>query len=114
MNDLKISTEYDGDVCTIAFSGEARLEIADQFEALSAEIEESKARFLLIDLSRLDFMDSASAGMLLRLKSEVTRRDGAVALFGLRRLVSRLFERTGLDDQFPTAETRDAALALLQ
>jgi anti-anti-sigma regulatory factor len=39
--------------------------------------------------------------------------DGELVLFGLRKLVLRLMERTGLDEQFRVVETEAEALALL-
>jgi len=117
MSDLGVTTIFDGKRCTITVAGEARLETARAFEDAGREIEERAATDVavtqvLVDMRGLAFMDSASAGMLLRLQLQLRERGGVLVLFGLRRLVSRLLDRTGLDAQFQCAETEAEALAL--
>lgn len=112
MSDLGIQTVFEGKRCTITVAGEARLETARAFEDAAHEIAERGATQVLVDMRGLAFMDSASAGMLLRLQMQLRERDGVLVLFGLRRLVSRLLDRTGLDAQFQCVETEAEALAL--
>lgn len=113
MSDLGVTTNFNGALCTIRVSGEARLETARAFETAAAEIAERDATQVIVDMRALDFMDSASAGMLLRLQAQLREREGVLVLFGLRRMVSRLLERTGLESQFQCVETEAEALALL-
>jgi anti-sigma B factor antagonist len=113
MSDLGVGTSFEGARCTITVTGEARLETAQRFEEVGREIAAAGATEVLVDLTQLVFMDSASAGMLLRLQKQLGESGGVMVLFGMRRLVSRLLERTGLDEQFQCAEGRAEAIALL-
>ena len=113
MSDLGVGADYDGSRCVITVSGEARLETAASFERVAHEIEARGVDRVLVDMTQLSFMDSASAGMLLKLRKQMRDADGAMVLFGMRKLVARLFERTGLVEQFQCADSREEADALL-
>ena len=113
MSGFRVTAEWQGDVCIVRLDGEARLENADAFDAMAQEIADRGATGVAVDMQGLAFMDSASAGMLLRLKSQLDKREGKLVLFDLRHMVARLMERTGLDEQFHCVPTRDDALALL-
>ena len=113
MSDLGVTTAFEGDRCLIVVSGEARLETAERFEHVTREVAVAGTRAVLVDMTQLVFMDSASAGMLLRLRNQLQSQDGVLVLFGMRKLVSRLFERTGLAEQFTCVETQAEAEALL-
>jgi len=113
MRDFRVKAEWLEGMCVVRLDGEARLENADAFDAMANEIAERGVNGVAVDLNGLDFMDSASAGMLLRLKSQLDKRGGKLVLFDPRRMVARLMERTGLDEQFNCVATREDALALL-
>ncbi|MFF5569140.1 STAS domain-containing protein [Streptomyces sp. NPDC012829] len=58
-------------------------------------------RDLVVDLTRVTFIDVAGLGMLLRLCERVTAGGGAMELRGLRPEVRRVLELTGTDCWFP-------------
>ena len=75
MSGLQVPHEFHADRCTAALVGEARLETIGVFDALAQEIEDRPdTNAVILDLSRLEFMDSASTGSILRLH---LRMDGA-------------------------------------
>ncbi|MFD5541741.1 STAS domain-containing protein [Streptomyces sp. NPDC127079] len=57
-------------------------------------------RDLVVDLTRVTFMDAAGLGMLLRLCERVAAGGGAMELRGLRPEVRRVLELTGTDGRF--------------
>ena len=115
MSDLRVSAEFDEGVCRVKATGEARLETAAEFDRVRHEIAERGATRVLVDLTGLEFMDSASTGMLIALKNQLAAEEGgALVLHGLRRPVARLFERTGLTEEFECVETEAEAEAHLQ
>ncbi|MEU2776245.1 STAS domain-containing protein [Streptomyces sp. NPDC007162] len=58
-------------------------------------------RDLVVDLTRVTFMDAGGLGMLLRLHERVAAGGGAMELRGLRPEVRRVLELTGTDGRFP-------------
>jgi anti-anti-sigma factor len=113
MRDLDVATSWEGTRCTVRLRGEARLE---NLGALERALEDVIARGALqvpVDCTHLAFMDSASTGVLLRLRGRLDEAGGAIVLFGVRPVVRRLLEGTGLMERLPTAADERAARALL-
>lgn len=102
-------------VRVMAVQGEARVEISDQLtrEALEA-IGPLEHPRVALDLSGLDFIDSASTGALVHLREVIeTERGGSLVLCGLKRVVRRVLDVTGLACRFDIREDRADALAHL-
>jgi len=113
MTGLEVSTRWDGSLCILEMRGEARLETIGHLDDQAAGALEQGAQNVIVDLTHLLFMDSASTGSLIRLDAQVGRRGGALVLCGCRRVIQRLLERAGLQERFRTAADEPAARALL-
>lgn len=84
-------------------------------EPLERSVDEAVARgarYLLFDLTALDFLDSTVLRLLARTRKAVHERDGALAVAAAGP-VSRAFRITGLDHAYSVDATREAALARL-
>ena len=76
----------------------------DVRKRLHALIEESgKAGVVIVDLTRVTFMDSTILGTLVGGLRRMRERDGELRLVYPPQPVRRIFELTGLDGVFPTA-----------
>ena len=113
MSGLDIDTRWDGTTCVLALHGEARLETVERFDEVAQDALTRGASAVLLDLSGLEFMDSASAGSLLGLYNEVEQRDGSLVLYGMRPVIAKLLDRAGLAERFLTADDEAGARALL-
>ena len=60
---------------------------------------------LLFDLSALEYLSSGGLRIVLVAVKNVRRREGKVALAGLNKYVSEIFEVTGLTAMIPTTAT---------
>ena len=103
MTGLEVSARWEEGTCILALRGEARLETVQRLDDATSEVFDRGASRVLLDMTHLAFMDSASAGALLRLHQEVDGRGGSLVLFGLQRVIQRLLEHTGLQDRFTCA-----------
>jgi anti-sigma B factor antagonist len=65
---------------------------------------------VVVDLSRVTFMDSTGLGVLLNALRALTRRKGRMALVCPNDRVLRPFQVTGLADRMPIFASREAAL----
>lgn len=110
MTGLEVSTRWDEGTCILALRGEARLETVQRLDEVAAEVLERGAQDLLLDMTHLAFMDSASTGVLLRLRGQVGERGGSLVLFGLQRVIQRLLEHSGLKERFTCATDEAEAL----
>ena len=68
---------------------------------------------LLVDLSGVQFMDSAGLGALIGGIRKVRDNEGAIAVFSTRAAISRLLHTTGFDRIVPVKEDLAEALAAL-
>jgi anti-sigma B factor antagonist len=91
-------------------SGEIHVSTAPRFsERLNAAIADGKTA-LVLDFSRVEFIDSTGLSVLLNGLRRLTRRNGALVLVCTNPTVLRLFEITRLDSTFDIVGTRDEAL----
>lgn len=65
---MEYSISNHGDVITIELKGEMTLTDEEKFRNLSAEATKMDGRTCVVDLSRMDFLDSAGLGLLLVMK----------------------------------------------
>ena len=67
-------------------------------------------RFVVLDLSRVDFLDSSGLGAVIALLKRVTNRSGDLKLCGLNRRVRLVFEITRAHRVFDILDTVDEAV----
>ncbi len=116
MPDFQIAAHDDpSGVRVLAIEGEARLEVSERLtqEAIAA-LDGRKEPRVVLDLTGLEFLDSASTGALVRLQDVVEAdRGGRFVLCGLRRVVRRVLDLTGLTSRFTVRPDRDQAIEYL-
>jgi anti-sigma B factor antagonist len=94
-------------------SGEIHVSTAPEFSRLLNDaIGEGRTRVVL-DLTRVDFIDSTGLSVLLNGLRRLTRLGGRMALVCSNPTVLRLFVITRLDSTFRIEPTREAAVAAL-
>jgi anti-sigma B factor antagonist len=71
---LDIKTSRDGDAVVIALSGELDLATADSLTRLIRDVEESEIGGIVVDLSKLTFVDSSGLQALLTARSRIGAR----------------------------------------
>jgi stage II sporulation protein AA (anti-sigma F factor antagonist) len=113
MTGLTVVRRNEGEIGFLSLKGEARVEVVHRLDDAAQKALDEGARHLLMDCSRLTFMDSASAGSFIRIERDLTSHGGTLVLYGLPRVVQRLFDAAGLADRFQTANDEATARALL-
>ena len=104
-------TDVDDHTRILDASGEIHVSTAPRFsERLNAAIADGKTA-LVLDFSRVEFIDSTGLSVLLNGLRRLTRRKGSLVLVCTNPTVLRLFEITRLDSTFDIVDTREQALA---
>ncbi|WP_431783491.1 STAS domain-containing protein [Streptomyces chumphonensis] len=107
---LTVEVRREGETAVIAPEGELDHHTADVLRApLHSSVEEGCTR-LLVDCSRLEFLDSTGLNVLLAARLEAEAVGGAVHLAAMRPVVARVFEITGAGAVFTVHETLGDAL----
>jgi anti-sigma B factor antagonist len=97
----------------IALVGQVDLYSAPEFKQRTAEvIDQGKSR-IVVDLSRVSFMDSTGLSVLVGALKRLRLTGGALAVVTANEDTLRLFEITGLNASFPIAPSREQAVQAL-
>lgn len=108
---LTIVTRSDGPSVILAFEGELDVTSAAKAEEAVRLAGADAPGRMILDLTRLAFMDSTGVRVLVRARRRLAERDAAVELAGLTPSVSRIMHITGLDRAFVIHDTLEEALA---
>ena len=84
----------------VSMSGEFTFTDHAQFKSLMTHLFETKDAPVVIDLSKLEFIDSAGLGMLLLARDEAMKTNRALILRGPSGQVKRMFGVTKFDTLF--------------
>jgi anti-sigma B factor antagonist len=95
----------------LVLQGDADLHSADELRARLGAAIDAGAILLVVDLSRVTFVDSMALGILLEAMKRLRARGGVLRIAGPQPDVRRIFEITLLDRIFPLDATRFEALA---
>ncbi len=92
--------DFSADDAVVSLSGEFTFSDHTSFRDMVARLLRSKGDPLVIDLSRLEFIDSAGLGMMLIARDEAAKAARALVLRGARGHVERMFSVTKFETLF--------------
>lgn len=104
----------DSGIATLAISGpfdaHQVTQVQQEFDALLA----AGARFIILDLTGVDFVDSGALALMVRGMKRCRERNGELLLCGLRQSVRIIFELTRMDRAFRIFDDEAGAQAALE
>jgi anti-sigma B factor antagonist len=103
MGSLALRSQRDGDAHVIELIGELDLDGAPRLERELLSVEETDAPSIVVDLSRLEFIDSTGLRLLV-MAADRSQGNGRFALLRGPKQVHRVFELTDLADRLPFAD----------
>jgi anti-sigma B factor antagonist len=112
MSSLEIRQERHGATGAEVLAPQGEIDISN-VEILDRVLEEALDRQplrLLVDLGRVEYLDSAGVSSLLRAGQAMDRSGGKLVLVGGNRFIRRLLRMTGVDRLFGHLDTVAAAL----
>jgi anti-anti-sigma factor len=96
-DELKIRTTRDGNTATVAAAGEIDLSTVDELRSAVTGAADD-VQELLLDLTGIEFIDSAGLGGLLELRSTLRRRNVTLQISADDGPVRQAMEITGLSE----------------
>jgi anti-sigma B factor antagonist len=108
--DLDIATRDEGGICVMSVSGEVDVYTAPMFKQRLVDVIDGGCTHVVVDLSRVGFMDSSGLGTLVSGLKRIKERDGTISLARVGEQVLKVFRITGLDKVFPIFDAVDDAL----
>jgi anti-anti-sigma factor len=103
LGSLVLRSERQGDSHVIALIGELDLDGAPRLEEELLRVEASDATAIVVDLAKLEFIDSTGIRLLL-MAAERAQPNGRVTILRGPTQVHRVFELTNLVDRLPFAD----------
>lgn len=94
---MHVDMEYQPDTLLVRLGGELDLGVADKLrKALDSQLAEKKTKYLILNLSRVTFIDSSGLGVILGRYKRLVHSGGKVILVGAQPQVKRILELSGL------------------
>jgi anti-sigma B factor antagonist len=97
----------------LALTGQVDLYSAPEFKSRLVQVIERGKKCIVVDLTKVTFMDSTALGVLVGGLRRVRPLGGSIDVVSADERIIKLFEITGLDRTFRLFESDDAALASL-
>lgn len=97
---MKYQVSDDGNTVTALISGQMTFDDRAQASAMGDELTKGSASGIILDLSQVDYMDSAGLGILLTLREKAQAKGVVIALKGASGSVKEVLELACFDTLF--------------
>ena len=111
---MEIKIEMDNAVVILKPVGNLVAGTADELKAQVARLIEKKYLFILLDMGKVDFMDSSGLGSCIAIKRDLAANVGMLVCTGLNENVKKVFRMTHADQKIMISDTSQDAVAALQ
>jgi anti-sigma B factor antagonist len=109
--ELSLSTYDSGDHTVLEVGGEVDVYTAPRLRERLVELVEQGARHVVVDLSRVEFLDSTGLGVLVGALKRLRAVNGTFKLVCAHERLLKIFRITALDRVFELYDTVEAATA---
>ncbi|HEB12389.1 MAG TPA: anti-sigma factor antagonist [Actinobacteria bacterium] len=108
--DLKIDVEEQDGVMVLKLDGEVDVYTAPKLKSRLVDLVDQGKFKIVVDLEKVDFMDSSGLGVLVGGLKRVRSHEGAIALICTQENILKIFRITGLVKVFPIFDDQDQAI----
>src|SRR2546427_7647961 len=108
--DLDVETGTVGDASLLSLRGEIDVYTAPRLRQALIDLVEGGATDIVVDMERVDFLDSTGLGVLVGGLKRVKDREGSMKLVANQDRILKIFDITGLSKVFPMFGSLDEAL----
>lgn len=115
MSDFSVVEEViGGGIAGLQIKGFLDAHSFEEFDAALGELFERSVYKVIVDLTNLEYVSSAGAGVLIAALSEAKEHGGEIVLVNPNESVAEVFELLGLTQLFTLTDDREEALAVFQ
>jgi anti-sigma B factor antagonist len=109
--DLSLSTRTEGDSTVVEVGGEIDVYTAPRLREQLVDLVADGKYHLIVDMERVDFLDSTGLGVLVGGLKRVRAHDGSLRLVCTQERILKIFRITGLTKVFPISDSVAEAVA---
>jgi anti-sigma B factor antagonist len=110
---MEIKLEMDNEVIILKLVGDLVASAAEELKTQIAKLIEKKYRFILLDLGRVDFIDSSGLGACIAVNRDLAAKDGLLACSELKENVRKVFRMTRADQKIMIFDAKQDAMGAL-
>ena len=109
--DLSLSTRSEGDRTVVEVGGEIDVYTAPRLREQLVDLVADGKYHLIVDMERVDFLDSTGLGVLAGGLKRVRAHDGSLRLVCTQERILKIFRITGLTKVFPIHSSVEEAVS---
>jgi len=109
--DLSLTTRTEGDRTIVEVGGEIDVYTAPKLREQLVDLVNSGQYHLIVDMERVEFLDSTGLGVLVGGLKRVRAHDGSLRLVCTQERILKIFRITGLTKVFPIHDSVAAAVS---
>ena len=109
--DLSLSTRTEGERTVVVVGGEIDVYTAPKLREQLIELVSDGSYHLVVDLEKVDFLDSTGLGVLVGGLKRVRNHDGSLQLVCTQEKILKIFRITGLTKVFPIHSSVSEAIS---
>jgi anti-anti-sigma factor len=110
---MEIKLDMDNEAVILEPVGNLVASTAEELKAQIARLIEKKYLFILLDLGKVNFVDSSGLGACIAIKRDLAANNGLLVCTGMRENVRKLFRMTHADQKIMILDARQDALGAL-
>lgn len=111
---MDVELEMDGKVAVLVPAGNLVASKVDSFNSRIKMLIGDGVRYVLLDMNRVNFMDSSGLDAIMAINKYATGCGGILACAALKDNVQKVFRITWADQKIPVAATRSEGLVMIQ
>src|SRR5919204_6378012 len=108
--DLDVETTQQGEASILTLRGEIDVYTAPRLRQAIVDLVDGGAKRIVVDMERVDFLDSTGLGVLVEGLKRVKTREGTLSIVATQDKILKIFDITGLNKAFPIHASVDDAL----
>lgn len=111
---MEIKLEMDNDVIILKLIGNLVASTAERLRTQIAKLIEKRYFFVILDMGRVDFIDSSGLGACIAVNRDLSANQGLLACAALTGNVRKIFQMTRADQKILVANARQDAVYAFQ
>lgn len=111
---MKVNAQLNGKTLVVKVAGEFDIIIAEEFrKIIDSYLDSNKAKYLLVDLGAVTFIDSSGLGAILGRYKKIDYLNGKMVIAGPQVQVKRILEVSGINRIIGIYKDKNSALSQL-
>jgi len=103
---MEISIGMDGDVVIMDVTGDLVASTAEELKTQVSKLREKNFSFILMDISKINFMDSSGLGACMAIHKSLSEKNGLLVLAKPTEAVAKVFRITRADQKVKVTATK--------